>query len=199
MGKEVNMPAPEGSPLDESFLLNMIKIVREHPPAKAAVMIQQIFDGIYNDVPEKVECSKGCSHCCYSRVTLTELEMKALASHVRHRFSEAEVVLVMSAAKALKKKYQSMTKEERIMSRDPCPLLLEGQCSVYESRPLMCRSAYSTSAEACRIANEDPLFPVPILIGPKNYASEMIAAILIGEKKKEYELTILDGLLNTFK
>lgn len=198
MGKQINMTPPEEAP-DETFLFNMIKIVREHPPAKAAFMIQAIFDGIYADIPEKVECSKGCSYCCYSRVTLTELELKALASHIRLKFSEAQLILVMDSAKALKKKYQSMTKEERIYSRDECPLLMEGKCSVYESRPLMCRSAFSSSSDACKIAHSDPSFPVPMMTGPKNYASEMVAGIVIGENKKEYEMTILDGLLKSFK
>lgn len=195
-GKEVNMTPSQP---DETFILNMVKIVKDHPPAKAAYMIQSIFDGIYDDIPEKVECSKGCSYCCYSTVSVTALEMKAIESHIRHRFTEAEMILVVESAKALKKKYQSISKEDRIYSRDECPLLLEGKCSVYESRPLMCRSAYSTSSEACKIAHSDPEFPVPMLTSPKAFADDMVIAILIAEGKKEYELTIPEGILKAFK
>lgn len=194
-GKEVQMRPDQ----DESFILNLVKMVREHPPAKAAFMVQTIFDNVYDDIPEKVECYKGCSYCCYSTVSITELEMKAIEAHIRHKFSKEKLDLVIKSAKTLKKKYQSIKKEDRVYSRDACPLLIEGRCSVYESRPLMCRSAFSTSSEACKIAHSDPEFPVPMLTAPKAFADEMFIAILIAEGKKEYELTIPEGILKSFK
>lgn len=184
---------------DETFLLNMVKLVRDHPPANAAFMIHQIFDGIYNDTPKEVDCSEGCSWCCYSRVGVTELEMKAVESHIRHRFTHLQVQRVVKAAKALKKKYQKLTQEERVYSRDACPLLMDNRCSVYNSRPLMCRSALSMDAKACERAHTNVEAPVPMMIASKNFATEMIAAIQIGENKKEYELNIVDGILKHFK
>ncbi len=177
----------------------MVKLVRDHPPANAAFMINQIFDGIYNDPPDTIDCQEGCSWCCYSRVDLTELEMKAVEAHIRHKFTKLQVDRVIKAAKAIKKKYQKLTQEERIFSRDACPLLMEKKCSVYQSRPLMCRAALSLDAKACKRAHSNPDSPVPMMLASKNFATEMVAAIRIGEGKKEYELNLVDGILKHFK
>jgi len=184
---------------DETFLLNLVKLVRDHPPAKAALMVNMIFDGIYNDAPDMIDCSEGCAWCCYSRVEVTELEMKAVEAHIRHRFTKLQVDMVLKNARRIKKKYQKLTHEERIFSRDACPLLMDNRCSVYESRPLMCRSALSLDAKACERAHSNVNSPVPMMLASKNFATEMVAAIRIGENKKEYELNIVDGILKHFK
>jgi hypothetical protein len=46
--------------------------------------------------------------------------------------------------------------------RIPCPLLVDGRCSVYAVRPLVCRGYNSTSADACRVAQSDATARVPI-------------------------------------
>jgi Fe-S-cluster containining protein len=38
---------------------------------------------------------------------------------------------------------------DRIGTKLPCPLLVEGGCSVYRARPLVCRQATSTNLAAC--------------------------------------------------
>ena len=51
--------------------------------------------------------------------------------------------------------------EDPLNESVPCPLLVEGRCSVYEVRPLICRGYNSTNVDACRKAHDDADVLVP--------------------------------------
>ena len=185
--------------LDNKFLLDCSRIVQLEKPEKASKLLHQVFDGLTKDKPKTIECKLGCNFCCYSSVTITNTELSELALYIRQSYGKKEMKDLEVKLKATKKKYQELTKEERIMSRDLCPLNDKGSCSVYEARPLFCRSAMSYSKVVCEMAHKDPETPVPMPKMPKNMADEMTVAILLGEDRKEYEMFIADGLLKAFK
>jgi Fe-S-cluster containining protein len=185
--------------LDNKFLLDCARIVQIEKPSKASNLLHKVFDGLHKDIPETIECAQGCNFCCYSSVTITNTELSELALHIRTNFSTKEMDVLKAKLIATKKKYQKLNKEERITSRDLCALNIDGSCSVYEARPLYCRSAMSYSKKMCGIAHEAPETPVPMPKAPKNMADEMTVAILLGEDRKEYEMFIADGLLKAFK
>jgi Fe-S-cluster containining protein len=185
--------------MDNKFLIDCARIVQKEKPQKASKLLHDVFDGLHDEIPETIECKQGCNWCCYSRVTITNTELQELTMYMRSNFSKAQMDEVKHKVKATKKKYQKINKEERIASRDLCPLNVSGNCTVYEARPLFCRSAMSYSAKACEKANNDPELPVPMPKAPKNFADEMTVAILLGEDRKEYEMFIVDGLLKAFK
>lgn len=67
-----------------------------------------------------MSCKKGCSHCCHIDVQITTLEaeliqvQQGIPVHQAPQFTQGH--------------------------RDPCPFLVpDGSCSIYESRPLICR------------------------------------------------------------
>ncbi|HKK01835.1 MAG TPA: YkgJ family cysteine cluster protein [Desulfuromonadales bacterium] len=80
---------------------------------------------IENDFREHLACRKGCSSCC-RHLSLSRVEAAALskslhglsperAAHIRERAGQAG-------------------------PDDPCPLLEDGACLLYEARPLICRT-----------------------------------------------------------
>lgn len=189
----------KGHELDNKFLLDCSRIVQLEKPEKASKLLHDVFDGLTADKPKTIECKQGCNWCCYSSVTITNTELSELASHIRKTYNKKQMNSLRSKLTATKKKYQSLTKEERINSRDLCPLNIDGSCSVYEARPLFCRSALSYSKKLCEVAHDAPSTTVPMPRMPKNFADEMTIAILLGEDRKEYEMFIADGLLKAFK
>lgn len=67
-------------------------------------------------------CAKGCSHCCKIPLDVTQLEISVIEESI-----------------GLKADYPKGN--DRIDPNDPCPLLnSDGSCSVYEHRPLSCRT-----------------------------------------------------------
>lgn len=73
-----------------------------------------------------VACKKGCSHCCHMTVRLTSTEAQRLGD-------------------AIGRAPARLTPEARARRVDafagvPCPFLVYGACSIYENRPLSCRT-----------------------------------------------------------
>jgi Fe-S-cluster containining protein len=71
-------------------------------------------------------CREGCSQCCYTDLSVFEIE----ASHIREWFSS----LTDDQKKELLLKWNNPVKDKA------CHFLQEEKCTVYEARPLICRS-----------------------------------------------------------
>lgn len=83
-------------------------------------------------------CKKGCSFCCHFpvRVTAIEAELAWKKAKASEKFGEIEANLSESG-------------------RTACPLLVDGECSVYAHRPIACRTRNSFDAGACEKSLED--------------------------------------------
>jgi Fe-S-cluster containining protein len=92
-----------------------------------------------------VACRAGCSHCCNGFVAATTPEVLFVARAVTAQTAAA----IARAAAATRDK--SPDQRERMVT--PCPLLADNRCTVYDVRPLACRTEVSTDAEACRRAH----------------------------------------------
>ncbi|MFM1871391.1 MAG: hypothetical protein RL398_813 [Planctomycetota bacterium] len=88
-----------------------------------------------------VACDVGCAHCCHFPVGVRFGEAQHLAAAVRSQPDLLSAVRREAAVTA------GSTWSELVGRA--CPLLRDGTCSVYESRPLPCRAMASTDAEAC--------------------------------------------------
>jgi Fe-S-cluster containining protein len=84
-------------------------------------------------------CHEGCDACCYQRVALTGPEVIVIAV----RISEAR------CAQEVKALIDRLAAPLRKPIREPCPLLYEGRCTVYEFRPLRCQGHSSVDARSC--------------------------------------------------
>lgn len=94
-----------------------------------------------------VACAPGCDHCCRTlRVSVSPVEIFALV----HRLQEARV-----SDRALDERLTRLAQE----TSGPCPLLDEGVCVLYSSRPLACRGCVSADAALCAACDDDR--PVP--------------------------------------
>jgi Fe-S-cluster containining protein len=95
---------------------------------------------------QKIACSKGCNYCCHSFVAITAPEAFRLAETIRGiKIAGMERDAVRARAQPL----IGVSPADRIGTKLPCPLLVEGGCSVYRARPLVCRQATSTNLAAC--------------------------------------------------
>lgn len=82
------------------------------------------------------DCKGGCDSCCHATdVGLTPVEAFYLADHIRQNglFNGNS-------------KFEVSPRENEM---DPCPLLKDGWCTVYEARPLSCRYILSTELASC--------------------------------------------------
>ncbi len=140
------------------------------------VVQQRRIDAELEQALAGVECRKGCSFCCHLRVTTTVLEVIRIAEALsRDRSPERRSALVFTARKTA-----GLSDRDRLQQRTPCPLLVDGACSIYEVRPLTCHALLSRSASLCEhqllasAAGDEPL-KIPSPIAPRLLAASLIS------------------------
>src|SRR5262249_26844399 len=92
----------------------------------------------------KVACKKGCSHCCHVWVSASAPEILYVAKQIRRRVGAADRVRAAHAVTG------GFTYSIRALHPNPCPMLNDDACSIYEHRPMACRFAASPDDFACR-------------------------------------------------
>lgn len=92
----------------------------------------------------KVACAKGCAHCCHAWVSATAPELLYVAKLIRRRGSALPARVAAAYQETRDRDAAARAKNPR-----PCPMLEANLCSIYESRPAVCRFAASINAIAC--------------------------------------------------
>lgn len=105
----------------------------------------QIFE---LDREDKPDCKMGCHWCCHVRVTIKPHEAIALRHAVSVLSAEARA-RAEHRLQTLAAEISDMPAEELIRLRRLCPLNEHGRCTVYESRPLGCRTTHSYNVRGC--------------------------------------------------
>jgi hypothetical protein len=95
---------------------------------------------------QKIACTRGCSYCCHTFVAITPPEAFRLAAAVRGGQAAG---ITTDAIRARARPLIGVSPEARIGGKLACPLLVEGACAVYNSRPLVCRQATSLDVAVC--------------------------------------------------
>jgi Fe-S-cluster containining protein len=93
-------------------------------------------------------CRAGCNACCYTPPMVTSLEWQVLHRHLLTLPPQIQLQVV-AHAEALRPLATTLREKRRTVRQGApapasqasvqCPMLLDGQCSVYKARPLICR------------------------------------------------------------
>jgi Fe-S-cluster containining protein len=77
-------------------------------------------------------CRAGCSGCCHHHLSVFAVEADAVR--------EAIVALPNQVLAVIHQQAREVSEREAAGESVACPLLVENRCSIYESRPLICRT-----------------------------------------------------------
>src|SRR5688572_2304374 len=106
--------------------------------------------------PPQFACKKGCSWCCYQRVSVNAPEAIRIIAYLRSKLDPGQFEAVADRIRAAAARTRGLSREERFHPSYPCPLLSDGACSVHEVRPMVCRGANSFDAQACeKVLHDD--------------------------------------------
>lgn len=107
-------------------------------------------------------CGAGCSHCCHQNIRIHGGEGPAIDRYITEELDQATRAVVKQNLAAWLEYFDKVTPgrlayvdvlafEQRITKdRVPCFFLIDGRCSIYRARPLVCRThSVNDSAEAC--------------------------------------------------
>lgn len=113
-------------------------------------------------------CKKGCDHCCHIPVSLSRSEATHLAAVSEKRMATAPVgaVRVASELEQLRSGETPYGVDPQRWSHhvgQPCPFLRDGECTVWDARPLACRYYYTMDADnlLCRLISDKTGVEVP--------------------------------------
>jgi Fe-S-cluster containining protein len=152
-----------------------------------------------------VACYNGCHWCCHQAVFANSYELHYLAEKIRSKFAEVELSGLAERIKKKSAKTATLTEEEVLKFKSPCPLLINGSCSAYEARPMACRIYLSTQLETClefyqhpeNDANYPALIDFPLRAGQMMNEGFRAALKEIGVETAEFRLeTGLNILMN---
>ncbi len=102
------------------------------------------------DIP--ISCKKGCSACCHMEVEITSYEAEILEGLIKEGHPIDHERLLRQSARDLQ---DPQWKQGPRNSDSQCVFLnLEGSCSIYEDRPVMCRR-HSVSSPAINCSTLD--------------------------------------------
>lgn len=101
----------------------------------------------------KTACAKGCSHCCHINSAVPRSEARLMAKELGLTLSEPKEIYDIERAEEMQHFFGV-----------PCTFLKEGKCSIYKSRPLVCRTLVNMDNTdlLCRLVPGKPI-PVPYL------------------------------------
>ncbi len=105
---------------------------------------------VAKDPPRRtIACKAGCAYCCHLYVQVTPLEAIGLVRAIRAQGPEV-LASVKARVAGTFAKTEGKDAAYRNLLALPCPLLVDGQCSVYAARPFVCRGANSADVDACQ-------------------------------------------------
>ena len=91
-------------------------------------------------------CAAGCSWCCHLMLIVDAPTVLQVAATV-----STWPPLRLAEVKSKIAAYRADNYAVNTVPRPPCPLLVDGKCSVYQIRPLVCRAHNSTDVTPCRL------------------------------------------------
>lgn len=126
------------------------RLLRENRNRIFAVRLAQHAQKEIDRVREQVEnrgvrfdCKKGCTICCRLEVQVLPQESFRIARTLRDNPKPESLVAALSAHIET---HRGVTDTRQ---RQFCPFLVEGACSIYESRPMACRKMVSLDVKRC--------------------------------------------------
>jgi Fe-S-cluster containining protein len=146
------------------LLLDILTGKARRRAGDAAKRAVELFDRSLARAPEDmpIACRRGCNFCCHGQVSASAPELFLLARHINEQ-GGGDPSGVLARLREVDAKTRGLDPVERHKLRQPCALLVSGECSVYAARPLSCRAFASYSREKCEHAfafgGED--IPVP--------------------------------------
>lgn len=99
------------------------------PAAAKVIRIRHLAAEVSALVAPFTACSKGCAHCCHVAVSVPRTEAKMIAKATGRKLAEPASIYRVDAEEG-RRDYFGV----------PCTFLQAGKCSIYEHRPLACRT-----------------------------------------------------------
>ncbi|MGZ7030344.1 MAG: YkgJ family cysteine cluster protein [Thermoanaerobaculia bacterium] len=110
----------------------------------------QFFRSVSNEQPQHLQCGRGCTLCCYGLFEIGAADVAIIADGLSRLHPNRRSMIIRRAQAIIDEtnhpNLRESTRREKEAFFDqtastPCPNLAEtGECLIYDSRPLVCRT-----------------------------------------------------------
>ncbi len=125
--------------------------------AKVATYADEAIQIVRDEYQPTLDCKSGCWHCCCNPEILISIpELLTILAKIRETYDAEQ----FEAFRERLRQYMALVEGKslaELAKQKPLPsaLLVENSCSIYESRPLICRGWNSHDVTACIRDYED--------------------------------------------
>lgn len=115
------------------FLPKVEEVFRNIPENEQIETANRFIDDIFekNDIETQVQCGKQeCSFCCHDQIMLSTQEADYIKKNAKYEINK----------ELLEKQKKALDFKKLSFADRACIFLKDGKCSIYEFRPLICKS-----------------------------------------------------------
>jgi Fe-S-cluster containining protein len=97
--------------------------------ARPAIKLKEILltaDRLYSYANGFAACKKGCSYCCHLSIPIYAFEARFIGESIK--------------VNPVELKHNIRRDSNKFSEKTPCTFLVNNECSIYENRPLACRT-----------------------------------------------------------
>ncbi len=98
---------------------------------------------------EENACKLGCTACCHRNIKVTLPEVLAIAIRLFTGRDSSSLQDFIGELEVSPYNNVESRREQFFRQNAPCPLLKDGACTVYDIRPIACRSVVSANRDIC--------------------------------------------------
>lgn len=124
------------------------------------------------------DCRAGCFSCCHQLVLASPFEIFAIAQLLLTTRTDTELLEIQRTLRS--RLDVPLNPNDRYGLAFVCALLTDGKCSIYDRRPIACRSMHSGSRKACDEALDGISNSIPYLLDTQTLAAAMELGITAG-------------------
>lgn len=124
-----------------------------NPYQKLLADLGVLLSSLEHHHAQNMVCQKGCDQCCIQDLSVFEVEAQP----------------IREALKNLPKASQTQIQTQASKDVDHCPMLIDHACSIYEARPVICRTHGLPIAFQPKDAEEGEVF---LDVCPLNFTAE---------------------------
>ena len=88
-------------------------------------------------------CRKGCSHCCHIPVAISDIEATFIGRHTGRTPASPSGAMKLQDVSELDEQGRGLAMARLRPDQSPCPFLEDGACTIYEARPMACRTLFN--------------------------------------------------------
>lgn len=154
----------------------------------------------FEEQKDFIKCQRKCSLCCKKgNLVISEIEFKGIKEAYNNLDKDTKNIILEKIDKYIKELNNFAGKGGKIIEYlHECPFLIDDECSIYESRPIKCRTYGLIRSEP---GEEEPKLPDCINNGlnysniydseTKSLSSEKLKELGLSSEPKAYDISYL--------